>query len=63
VQQKCGKPCSSVNWVTHVPFLTILGLAQARPNYFRGAYCVSVQDDIISNDFTVKRNESEYLVK
>jgi len=24
-------------------------------NYFRGAYCLSVLDDIVSNDFAVKK--------
>jgi len=37
-------------------------LKQNNDNYFRGAYVASVQDDIVSNDFEVKRSESECLV-
>jgi len=42
---------------------TMMGQHWLSPNnhYFRGAYCVSVQDDIVSNDFAVKRSESVLL--
>jgi len=37
-------------------------LKQNNYNHFRGAYGVSVQDDIVFNDFEVKRSESESIV-